>query len=139
MSTMAMMMQAAPCGDGYSCLSSMNGLEAMNGWDWSTFFPSCSQSKRVRFQYPLVTSCHYRPRETQAERSQLYFTEMEMIKMRSEAKEAHEMTTVNDSFIMRRSRSHQPFTPKFEMIAQPGSEVKVMYAVPKKKSSARLI
>ena len=131
-----MMMKAVLCGDAYSCLSSMTGLEAIKDWDWSTFSPSPSQNKHVRFHYPLVTSCHYRPRETREERSQLYFTEREMMKMRAQAKEVYETGKLNDSLIVKRSRSRKPFTPKFEMIAQTGSDVKVMYAVPKNKTSS---
>lgn len=140
-----MMMEAVhPCGyGGYSCLSSITGLDAINDWDWSNFLHSL-QSKHVQFQHPVVTSCHYRPRETQEECIQLYFTEREMMVMRAQARESDEIERFNnDSFIMTRSKTPQPFTPKFETIAQTGSEVKVMYAVPKSEqrcsSSARLI
>lgn len=122
----------------FPCMST-----GMDFSDWSMcMLPEISfkSRKSVRFKSPLVTSYHTRPRETPEECDRLYFTDEELQAMKQRyhihmlAKQVEKTDRPRDS----RGTPHE-LLPKFETVAKKGSEVKVMYAVPKKgrKSSSR--
>lgn len=115
-----------------------NGMEALDD-SLSSMPASPSKScKNVHFRNPLVTSCHYRPRDTPEEIRKLFFTKEEMALMRlerrarilEEKEECYEQG--NAKAIMTKPPTRQ-CTPKFEVIAKGQTQVKVVYAVPRRK------
>ena len=123
--------------DWLACVSGVSGMEALNDWEWLPCLQPQRQ-KNVSFTHPLVTSCHYRPRESREECSRLYFSSEEIREMKAEIREmkaenrARRLEKEKERVLKQKILKSSVTRPMFETIGLSRGNVKVMYAVPQR-------